>query len=140
MEIRLCLESDEAQLFDMMMEEGADWECYYGKAVIEKYKQALAASITCVAFHKDNLCGYVRCRDDNGFGIYVYDLLVRRSYRGQGIGRKLLEFVGNKYPEDTVYVMSDADAYYKKLGCLLKGSIFEVNLSNSENHTREGGQ
>ena len=68
----------------------------------------------------------MRCRDDNGFGIYVYDLLVRKSYRGHGIGRKLIEYLCIKHPLDTVYVMSDVDEYYQKQGYRREGSIFQV--------------
>ena len=49
MEIRPYSVKDEAQLFDMMREEGTEWECYYDDAVIEKYKLALSTSIVCVA-------------------------------------------------------------------------------------------
>lgn len=94
MEIRLySAEVDELQLFDLMKEEGTDWECYYNKTSSEKYKQALASSINYVAYSCNILCGFVRCRDDNGFGIYIYDLLVRQSFRGHDTGRKLIEHV-----------------------------------------------
>lgn len=126
MEIRLYLKKDAAQLFEIMKEEGTDWECYYSEAVKEKYQQALDSSITFVVCQGDILCGYVRCRNDNGFGVYVYDLLVKKSYRGQKIGQKLMDFVRSQYPESTVYVMSGVDEYYEKLGYNRAGSIFIV--------------
>lgn len=126
MEIRLYLKKDAAQLFEIMKEEGTDWECYYSEAVKEKYQQALDSSITFVVCQGDILCGYVRCRNDNGFGVYVYDLLVKKSYRGQKIGQKLMDFVRSQYPENTVYVMSGVDEYYEKLGYNRAGSIFIV--------------
>lgn len=129
MEIRAYSKIDDVQLFDMMKEEGAEWECYYKTAMSEKYKQALSSSITYVAYEGTNLCGFVRCRDDNGFGIYIYDLLVRKSHRGHNIGRKLIDFVCKEYPEDTVYVMSDVDQYYEKQGYRREGSIFEVQIN-----------
>ena len=128
MEIRPYLKKDEVQLFDMMREEGAEWECYYGETVMERYKQALANSITYVAFQGDILCGYVRSKNDNGLGIYIYDLLVRKPYRGHDIGRRLMEFVCTNYPEATVYVMSGVDEYYKTLGYHRAGSIFKVHI------------
>lgn len=126
MYIRIYSEADEAQLFDMMRNEGDEWECYFGETVIEKYKKALDNSLTYVAYENDVLCGYIRCRDDDGFGIYIYDLLVKQPYRGHGFGKKLMEKVCADYPEDIVYVMSDVDEYYEKLGYRREGSIFEV--------------
>ncbi|MDD8014460.1 MAG: GNAT family N-acetyltransferase [Acidobacteriota bacterium] len=89
-----------------------------------KYGRALANSITYVACDGDVLCGYLRCREDDGSGVYVYDLLVRKTCRGRGIGRKLMEFVCASYPEEAVYVMSDVDEYYQKQGYRRVGSIF----------------
>lgn len=129
MKIRPYSNEDEEQLFAMMIEEGPDWECYYGEKGKEKYIRALASSLTYVFYQENNLCGYVRCRDDDGFGVYIYDLLVRKSCRGQSIGQKLMEFVCAEFPEDRVYVMSDVDEYYRKLGLRREGSIFEVKIS-----------
>ncbi len=126
MEIRIYTKNDEANLFDMMREDGSDWECYWGESGIEKYKAALANSLTYVAYEGNELCGYARCRDDDGFGVYVYDLLVKKTYRGNSIGRMLMERVCTDFPNNEIYVMSDVDEYYKKLGYRREGSIFEV--------------
>ena len=126
MEIKRYTENDDEQLFDMMREEGGDWSCYYGEAGIGKYKKALRDSRTYVAYEGSVLCGYVRCREDDGFGVYIYDLLVRRSCRGREIGRKLMERVCDDYPGEIVYAMSDVDEYYEKLGYSREGSIYIV--------------
>jgi ribosomal protein S18 acetylase RimI-like enzyme len=127
MEIRTYSEADEARLFEMIRDEGDEWESYYGEATIEKYKKALRNSLVYVAYEDGVLCGYVRCRDDDGFGVYVYDLLVKKARRGHSIGRKLMEKVCADYPETVVYVMSDVDGYYEKQGYRREGSIFKVN-------------
>jgi ribosomal protein S18 acetylase RimI-like enzyme len=79
-----------------------------------------------VAYEGDSLCGYLRFKEDNGFGVYIYDLLVTKSCRGRGIGKKLIEQVCSDYPEEDTYVMSGADGYYEKLGYSREGSIFKV--------------
>jgi GNAT superfamily N-acetyltransferase len=61
-----------------------------------------------------------------GFYIYVCDLLVTAKYRGRDIGRKLMEQLTTDYPNQTVFVMSDVDEYYQKLGYPIIGSILEV--------------
>lgn len=78
----------------------------------------------------DQLWGYVRCRDDDGFGTYIYDLLVDRSKRGNDYGRLLMEKVVQAYPEAPVYVMSDVNPYYEKLGYEKEGTIFIVTSQN----------
>ena len=126
MEIKVYSEVDEDNLFDMMKKEGAEWEDYWGDSNRDKYKTALSNSITFLSYDEDELCGYVRCRDDDGFGIYIYDLLVKKSKRGNNIGRALMESVCSVFPNNRVYVMSDVDDYYKKHGYRREGSIFEV--------------
>jgi predicted N-acetyltransferase YhbS len=59
---------------------------------------------------------------------YVYDLLVRKSYRGNQIGKNLMERMCQGFPNQPVYVMSDVDPYYEKLGYRKEGSIFEVKV------------
>jgi ribosomal protein S18 acetylase RimI-like enzyme len=123
MEIKQYSQSDEAKLFDLLREE--EWTDYCQNSA--GYKKALLDSITYVAYEGGVLCGYVRGRNDDGFGIYVYDLLVKHAYRGHSYGRMLLERVCADYPNDTVYVMSDVDGYYEKLGLHRAGSVFEVS-------------
>lgn len=119
---------DENALMELIENEGADWECYYGKEVNQKYRNSLKNSITYIAFYDNTLCGYSRSIDDNGFYIYVCDLLVDKRFRGHGIGKKLMDCVIKDYPEQTVYVMSDVDEYYEKQGYKKEGSVFEVIL------------
>lgn len=126
MEIRKYRKADEAILFDMLAEEGEDWSGYHGPAGRGKYIKALESSITYIAYDKPLVCGYVRCREDDGFGVYVYDLLVRKTHRGKQIGKILMERVRRDYPDQPVYVMSDVDPYYEKLGYHREGSIFQV--------------
>lgn len=129
MEIKKYCKTDESRLFEMLVEEGPDWSDYHDLNNRDQYIQALASSITYVAYDELRVCGYIRCREDDGFGVYVYDLLVRKAYRGKQIGKKLMEWVCHEYPGQTVYVMSDVDAYYEKLGYRKEGSIFEIKTS-----------
>ena len=127
MEIRLYSKEDEIKLFNMLREEGDDWECYWGESGKEKYKNALEKCITYVAYEGTDMCGYIRCIDDYSFGIYIYDLLVDKASRGNSIGKKLMERVYDDFPNTTIYVMSDEDEYYKKIGYDKIGSIFQVH-------------
>jgi len=112
----------------MLKEEGDDWSDYHGEKGRDKYIKALKSSLTYVIYDDDILCGFVRCREDDGFGVYVYDLLVRKSYRGRQLGKMLMEQVCKDFSDQPVYVMSDVDPYYEKLGFQREGSIFIVKI------------
>ena len=47
---------------------------------------------------------------------FIVDLLVHKDHRGKEIGRQLMEVLINEYPAYEIYVMSDVDPYYEKLG------------------------
>lgn len=117
---------DEEALMSLLIDQGQDWACYWATEVNARYRQALRRSLTFVAYDNAVLVGYVRALDDQGFYIYVCDLLVDPASRGQHLGRKLMETLVTDYPGQTVYVMSDVDPYYEKLGYVKAGSVFEV--------------
>lgn len=118
--------NDEHLLFHLIQQEGDEWRSYWDGSGREKYKKALKNSITYLLFEDEKLCGYARCRDDDGYGVYIYDLLVSKAFCGKEYGRMLMEQVCVDFPDDTVYVMSDVNPYYEKLGYTKEGSIFVV--------------
>ena len=126
MEIKKYSKDYESLLFDLLVDEGEEWSAYHGPAGRAKYIRTLESSITYIACDGNLVCGYARCREDDGFGVYVYDLLVRKSYRGKQIGKSLMERVCQDFTDQPVYVMSDIDPYYEKLGYRRVGSVFEV--------------
>ncbi|MDF2613965.1 MAG: hypothetical protein K0S71_1751 [Clostridia bacterium] len=132
MYIREYRKSDDENKLMTMIENEEGWT-YSDDNMAEKYKTALANSVTYVAYEGDVLCGYSRSVNDWGFYIYVCDLLVMPSYRGRNVGRKLMECIYNDYPNHIVYVMSDVDEYYKKQDYKRMGSIFEVPNINKCN-------
>ncbi len=118
--------TDDEKLMALIKSEGEEWQRYYNADNQDQYKTALKASITYVAYNDDELCGYARSINDFNFYTWVVDLLVYHKYRGNSIGKKLLEHIYSNFPEQEVFVMSDVDEYYQKLGYLRVGSIFTV--------------
>jgi len=115
---------DDDRLFSLMREEGEEWLDYHGEAGVGRYRAALASSTTLVAWEAGEAVGFLRARDDDGFGVYVYDLLVRKACRGRSIGRSLLDRLADDFPGAPIYIMSDADGYYEKQGFARVGSVF----------------
>ncbi len=83
-----------------MQDEGEEWTYYQGDNRA-KYVTAMQHSIAYVLLDGDKLCGY---------------------------GRSLMKTICDLYPEDIVYVTSDVDVYYEKLGCEKEGTVFIVKL------------
>jgi len=127
LKIKRYEKQDEAALFELIRSEGVEWQDYFcGFKLLGPYIAATNNSITYVAYDGDTLCGFVRARDDDGFGIYIYDLLVHQNYRGNSYGRILMEQIGGNFPGSAIYVASDADGYYEKLGYKKAGTVFTV--------------
>lgn len=124
--IRRYETKDEPQLFALLEREGEEWSGYWRGFGREKYKKALGSSISYLLYMGEELCGYARCRNDDGFGVYVYDLLVDRAHRGKEYGRLLMEQVYRDFQGDEVYVLGDNYPYYEKLGYAIEGIIYIV--------------
>lgn len=127
--IRRYTREDEAEFFALIEREGEEWTYWQGGNRV-KYIKALDSCIVYLLFEGDVLCGYARCRDDGGFGVYVLDLLVDKAYRGNEYGRLLMEQACHDYPNDTVYVAGDVYPYYEKLGYEIEGKIYKVKPKN----------
>jgi ribosomal protein S18 acetylase RimI-like enzyme len=130
MTIRNYTPADAPALFALLEREGDAWSDYHGTDGRDKFTAALETCIVFIAFDGETACGYVRARDDGGFGVYVYDLLVDKAYRGAGLGRKLLEVVRSDYTVTEIYIMSDVDGYYEKQGFRRIGSVFQMGGTN----------
>lgn len=112
----------------LVQSEGEEWSEYLNPI----YRKALDNSITYVALIEDELCGYSRSLSDSGLFIWVVDLLVNKNRRGLSVGKKLMECITTDFPDIDVYVMSDVDPYYDKLGYKKEGSVFKVKRTHNK--------
>jgi ribosomal protein S18 acetylase RimI-like enzyme len=117
---------DRQKLHQLLLSAGDEWKDYSSPEQFEKYLVAVTSSVTYVMVMDEQIIGYVRVRDDDGFGVYIYDLLVSPHYRSRGYGKQLIDHVKQNYSGQKVYVMSDIDPYYEKLGYIREGSILIV--------------
>ena len=113
---------DYERLMEVIKSEGGEWEEYLASG----YQECLRNSVTYVAWMNEILCGYVRSIQDSGMYIWVIDLLVDKRYRGNQIGRKLLERAASDTCALGAFVMSDVDEYYEKQGYRKEGSLYKI--------------
>ena len=119
---------DYENLMNLVRSEGEEWEEYLNP----DYQKALDNSITYVALIEDELCGYSRSLSDSGLFIWVIDLLVNKNQRGLSIGKKLMECITIDFPDTDVFVLSDVDTYYEKLGYKKEGSVYKVKRAHNK--------
>lgn len=115
---------NERELLALLGEE-PDWSPFLTDDAIDAFKKALLESETFLYVSQGNICGYLRALSD-GFGIYVSELYVAPQYRGNTFGEQLLRRIKQEHPNQDVYVFSDEDLYYEKLGYKRVGSVFQL--------------
>ena len=49
------------------------------------------------AYHNQQLVGICRCVGDGYFVVFIQDIIVKEEFRRNGIGKKLVEYVFEKY-------------------------------------------
>lgn len=102
-----------------------DWNSFTGDDRIDAFRKALVEGETYVCESQGRICGYLRAMVD-GLGIYVSELYVEPVCRNNGYGKALLEGIKQQHPDRDVYVFSDGDWYYEKLGYKRVGSVFQM--------------
>jgi ribosomal protein S18 acetylase RimI-like enzyme len=102
-----------------------DWNTFTRDQSVEGFRKALLVSDTYICKSNGEVCGYLRAMVD-GFGIYVSELYVAPQYRNHGHGKALLGALKHAHPNQDVYVLSDEDSYYEKLGYRRVGSVFQL--------------
>lgn len=102
-----------------------DWSSFLTEDIVGAFREALLEGETYLCEQQGIICGYIRAVVD-GLGIYVSELYVAPAYRGSGYGVALLDKVRHAHPGKDVYVLSDEDSYYEKIGYRRVGSIYKL--------------
>lgn len=114
----------ESELIALLKKE-PEWNSFTGTGTIDIFKSALLSSQTYICKSQRQLCGYLRALVD-GFGIYVSELYVAPKFRNNGYGKEMLREIKKDHEGQDVYVLSDEDLYYEKLGYKRVGSVFQL--------------
>lgn len=114
----------ESELIALLTKE-PEWNSFTGTGAIDVFKGALLNSQTYICKSQGQVCGYLRALVD-GFGIYVSELYVAPKFRNNDCGKEMLREIKKDHEDQDVYVLSDEDLYYEKLGYKRVGSVFQL--------------
>ncbi len=101
----------------------------------ERLKKALDHCETVyTAWCGDRLVGLINAIDDSELTAYVHYLCVDPQFQGKGIGKKLLEFIKEKY-KDYLYIILIAEnepliKYYRQNGFELIEGRYVIEMLN----------
>ncbi len=101
----------------------------------ERLKKALDHCETVyTAWRGDRLVGLINVIDDSELTAYVHYLCVDPQFQGKGIGKKLLEFIKEKY-KDYLYIILIAEnepliKYYRQNGFELIEGRYVIEMLN----------
>lgn len=116
--------SHESELLSLLKAE-PDWSSFTSEDTLEIFRDALLNSETYICQSHGRICGYLRALVD-GFGIYISELYVAPPCRNKGKGKELLNKIRQQHPNQEIYILSDEDLYYEKLGCKRVGTVFQL--------------
>jgi predicted N-acetyltransferase YhbS len=83
----------------------------------ETFKNALNQSNAYVAVdNESNVIGYIRTITDQFITLFICELLVKMSYRSNGVGQALINEVHRQYPTTRIELLAtkSSAAYYEK--------------------------
>lgn len=110
MDIRTATPRDYPAIQNACILEG--WRSY----TREDFPQALANSITLVAYRDEEFLGFLRALSDGVITLFVCELLVVEAHRKQGVGSALLQAARALYPITRTDLISEADGFYEANG------------------------
>lgn len=90
--------------------------------VINNIQTEIAWENSNIAFVVENqykeLVGYIRGHTDTAVSLFVCEMLIDKKYRGLGIGKVLLQYVHDLYPETRIEMLatSTSRSFYENQG------------------------
>ncbi|PSL40144.1 putative N-acetyltransferase YhbS [Planomicrobium soli] len=78
----------------------------------EKTKQAWRNSqLALVAENGEKIVGCLRGLTDGSVSLFICELLIHKEYRGQRIGKELMEHAHQRYPETRMELLASSTSY-----------------------------
>ncbi|WP_342746735.1 GNAT family N-acetyltransferase [Virgibacillus phasianinus] len=76
------------------------------------------SNVSYVVIVDNQVSGYIRGFTDKQITLYICEVIIGKELRGSGIGKNLLKYVHNLYPNTRMELLglSTSKAFYEKLG------------------------
>lgn len=103
----------------------------------ELHRALLNAHSLISAWHEDRLIGLGNAISDGHLVVYYPHLLVHPDFRGQGIGRMIMERLAAIYKDFHMQMLTadrEAVAFYEKLGFLKAGQTQSMWIYQGDEH------
>ena len=77
-----------------------------------------SSNIAFVSIHNGEVIAYIRGLTDHSITLFICELLVKKGFRGLGIGNELLQYVHGLYPETRIEMLTNTSShtYYEQKG------------------------
>jgi len=125
---RYVASRDEDALLDMILKGSRHTIKYRSKEGKKKFREALIQGATVVVYEEEKLVGFVRAIEDSGLQLLVVDLYVKKNYRGQGLGEKLLYALHSLQKNVPILVLPKEPLYCEGLGFRKKNGLYVVPM------------
>lgn len=83
--------------------------------LVERYEETKAAwensNVAYVMLKDETVVGYVRGLTDGHVTLYICEMLISKSYRGKGLGSKLLNFIHSKHPQTRMEMLASSTSH-----------------------------
>lgn len=85
-----------------------------------------SASICLVLEEAGEIIGFARYITDGVETTFIGEIIVAKSHRRQGLGRRLIEEIERRLPATRIELVSEEDGFYKALGFRFVGNGFRL--------------
>ncbi|MGT2716783.1 GNAT family N-acetyltransferase [Streptococcus oricebi] len=87
---------------------------------------AATASVCLVLEEAGQIIGFARYITDGVEMTFVGEIIIAKSHRRQGLGRRLIEEIQSRLPATRIELASEEDGFYKALGFVPIGSALRL--------------
>ena len=77
-----------------------------------------------VVEENQKILGFARYLTDEVMTTFLAEIIIDKSYRGKGLGQRLIEDIHKKYPLTRIELISEVDGFYQTVGFKPVGTGF----------------
>ncbi|MFD1413124.1 GNAT family N-acetyltransferase [Oceanobacillus jeddahense] len=114
--IRLYEEKDFRKIQALNKEEGWNTLVENYLSTKEAWKNSDVALV--IEIEEQEIIGYTRGLTDTCITLFICELLIDNQYRGLGLGKKIIHYLHNMYPNTRIELLADSSSrsFYEEFG------------------------